>query len=286
MKNPQSGLALKAHQGTVLILVIVPLLATAFAFVRLWGNMLSLKDVILFACFFLATAQGVTIGYHRMLTHNSFKTNPVLKALLLIFGIWSLQGSPISWAAIHQKHHVYSDKDGDPHSPIGGFLHAHVGWLLRGEKPDTKTYARDQMEDPVIRFINKTTPLWAILGMVLPLLLGGWSGFLWAGLVRVFLVHHITWSVNSICHTFGTRDFDLGKDRSMNNWVVGLLALGEGWHNNHHAFPRSAFHGLNWKQVDLSGQVIRLMGVVGLAHHIYKVPNRVILARRAGPRRA
>lgn len=278
----RAGRAGRGYQAMILIVVLLPFAAMIYAVAHLGVELLSWRETALFGSFYLAAGLGVTVGYHRMLTHNSFKTNPVLRSILLIFGTWALEGPPITWAATHLKHHVYSDKEGDPHSPVKGIVHAHVGWLLDPGNGDPSVYAKAQMDDPLARFISKTTLWWVMLSLLLPFLLGGWTGFLWAGLVRIFLVHHITWSVNSICHSWGTQDFNQGKDRSRNNWVIGVLALGEGWHNNHHAFPRSAFQGLHWRQIDLSGQFIRLLGAVGLARDIYRIPHSVVQARRLG----
>ena len=263
--------------------MLTPLAATLYAAVPAWAGLATWKDLALLASFYLATSLGVTVGFHRMLTHRSFETNPVLRAIFLILGTWSIQGAAISWAAIHNKHHVHSDTEKDPHSPIRSFFHAHVGWLLGTERAEPERFAKAQLSDPIVMFVSRTAFWWAVLGLLLPFLIGGWSGFLWGGLVRVFLVHHVTWSVNSICHTFGQRPFkhENDPDQSTNNVAVGLLAMGEGWHNNHHAFPRSAMHGLKWWQVDFSGYTIRMLGLMGLAKNIYRVPSQVIAMRRA-----
>ena len=268
------------HRSLSLVLVTVPFAATIFAIVHLWADPVSWKDLALLGSFYLASSLGITVGFHRMLCHNGFEANRLVKAVLLVFGIWSIQGAPLIWAATHLKHHVHSDKEEDPHSPGKSFVHAHLGWLFGTNRGEPATYAKAQMQDPLVIFIDRTAFGWALLGFLLPFLLGGWTGLLWAGFVRVFFVHHITWSVNSICHTFGSRPFRTGE-RSTNNWIVGLLAMGEGWHNNHHAFPRSAFHGLSWRQVDLSGYFISLLKALRLARNIYSVPKGVVLARLA-----
>jgi stearoyl-CoA desaturase (delta-9 desaturase) len=190
------------------------------------------------------------------------------------------------WAAIHSKHHVHSDTEQDPHSPTKSFFHSHMGWMLTPFRADPERYAKAAMQDPVVMFVSRTTFWWAVLGCLIPYFVAGWEGFLWGTLVRVFVVHHVTWSVNSICHTFGSRPYATGRDLSTNNWIVGLLAMGEGWHNNHHAFPKSAFHGLHWKQFDLSGQVIRAMGTLRLAREICTIPRDVIEARKTRLARA
>jgi stearoyl-CoA desaturase (delta-9 desaturase) len=194
----------------------------------------------------------------------------------------ALEGPALEWAATHLKHHANADQEGDPHSPVEGLFHAHLGWLLRDGDIDQRAYGDSLKNDPIVSFMSRTFILWVGLSLLLPFGIGGflggsWSisgaltGFLWGGLVRIFLVHHVTWSVNSICHTFGRREFET-KDRSRNEWIIGLLAFGEGWHNNHHAFPRSAFHGLRWWQFDLSGYLIRLLEQTGLARDVYRVP--------------
>ncbi len=269
----------RLHQGIVLNILIIPLAATLFAFTIGLG-WVSGKDLILFGSFSFAVGLGVTVGYHRMLTHYSFNANPVVKFILLVLGVWSLEGTPLTWAATHLEHHANADKDSDPHSPMKSLWHAHAGWLFVKRKVDPTIFAQKQLNDPIVMFITKTAGFWAVLGLVLPFVLGGWSGFIWAGLVRVFVVHHITWSVNSLGHAFGNQDFNKGRDLSTNNWLIGVLALGEGWHNNHHAFPKSAFHGLKWYQIDISGMFIRLLGFLHLAKDICRVPEQTITAKR------
>jgi stearoyl-CoA desaturase (delta-9 desaturase) len=190
----------------------------------------------------------------------------------------ALEGHPLEWAATHIKHHAHADRDGDPHSPVEGLFHAHLGWIFRKEAEDPNVYCRHLINDPIIVFVSRTVVLWGVLGFAIPFVLGGWTGLLWGGFVRLFFVHHMTWSVNSICHTFGKRQFET-NDRSRNEWAIGLLAFGEGWHNNHHAFPRSAFHGLRWWQFDFSGYLIRLFEVLGLARDVYRVPAALQLQR-------
>jgi stearoyl-CoA desaturase (delta-9 desaturase) len=279
-----SGLKLLFHRLVVLVMIIGPAFGTVWAFVSLGLGMVGWREMAIFGSFYVATGLGVTVGYHRLLTHQSFKTNPLVRSVLLVFGTWSLQGTPITWASTHLAHHVNSDREHDPHSPVKSLFHAHMGWLFSGIKYDPKTYAKAQLQDPVAVFVTKTTAFWVVLSFVLPFLFGGWNGLIWAGLVRVFLVHHITWSVNSFSHAFGGQEYKSVGDRSRNNWLVGILALGEGWHNNHHAFPKSAFHGLRWYQLDVSGLFIRLLGAVHLAKDIYRVPRNARLGRRLEPR--
>lgn len=258
-----------AQKMMVLVVVVVPFLATVYAIVLLWQRYVNGLDLALMIGLYLLSGLGITIGYHRMLTHKSFETSPVMKAILLILGTMAIEGQPSDWASTHIQHHAHSDEEDDPHSPLVGLWHSHVGWMWRhAAQPDI--YGKWVAKDPLVAWVDRTWLVWVVLGLLFPLVIAGWSGFLWGGLVRVFLTHHITWSVNSICHTFGQRPFNT-SDASRNNWIVGLFAFGEGWHNNHHAFPRSAFHGLRWWQVDLSAYIIRLMEATGLVWNVYRV---------------
>ncbi|GER86039.1 stearoyl-CoA 9-desaturase [Dictyobacter vulcani] len=266
------------YKGVLVLVVVLPFLATIYAMWTLWNRAVFLSDIIMLLVFYTCVTFGVTVGFHRMLTHRSFQANPVIKFLLLVFGSMSLQGPAIEWAATHVKHHAQADKEGDPHSPVEGFVHSHFGWLFKDRMADPNVYCRNLVNDRMVMFVSRTFLLWVALSLLIPFAIGGWHGLLWAGLVRIFIVHHVTWSVNSICHTFGMREFET-TDKSRNEWVVGLLAFGEGWHNNHHAFPRSAFHGLHWWQVDFSAYLIRGMERLGLAKDVYRIPPDM-LARR------
>ena len=258
-----------AHKASILALVVIPLAGVVIAMRMLWQRAAGWDDVALMLGLYVPISMGITIGFHRYLTHRGFRAHTAVKAALLILGSMAVEGPAIAWAANHRKHHALADREGDPHSPADGFFHAHIGWLFEGQNADQVVYARELREDRLVMWISKTFPLWAALSLVVPFLIGGWSGLLWGGLVRIFLTHHVTWSVNSVCHTFGKRPFST-KDRSRNQWVVGLLALGEGWHNNHHAFPRSAFHGLRWWQFDLSGLVVRLLERLRLVWNVQR----------------
>ncbi|MBA2394183.1 MAG: acyl-CoA desaturase [Ktedonobacteraceae bacterium] len=266
------------YKGIVLVAVVVPFIATVYAIWALWNRAVHWSDILLLLCMYTFITIGVTVGFHRMLTHRSFRPHPVVKFLLLVFGSMSLEGAALEWAATHVKHHAQADREGDPHSPVEGFFHAHLGWLFKDKMADPNVYCRNLVNDPIVVFVSRTFLLWVALSLIIPYAIGGWSGLLWAGLVRIFLVHHVTWSVNSICHTFGMREFET-SDQSRNEWIVGLLAFGEGWHNNHHAFPRSAFHGLHWWQFDLSGYFIRLLERVGLATEVYRIPAEKLAKR-------
>jgi stearoyl-CoA desaturase (Delta-9 desaturase) len=263
--------SIAANRYIVLVFVTVPFLATLFAIWLLWERAVHWSDLILLVSGYTLVVLGIGMGFHRMLTHRSFRPNPVVKTLLLMLGSMALEGPALQWAATHLKHHARADQEGDPHSPVEGLFHAHIGWVFYNFSSEPEIYCRSLMDDPIVRFMSRTFALWVILSLVIPFAIGGWTGLLWGGLVRIFLVHHVTWSVNSICHTFGRRQFET-KDRSRNEWIVGLLAFGEGWHNNHHAFPRSAFHGLRWWQFDLSGYLIWLLERLGLVREVYRVP--------------
>jgi stearoyl-CoA desaturase (Delta-9 desaturase) len=267
------------QRTVLLILVIGPLFGVVTAIGLLWNRSVFWSDIALLFSLLLLTSLGVTIGYHRMLTHDGFRAPALVRTFLLILGCMAFEGPPSQWAATHIHHHASSDEEGDPHSPLDGFWHAHMGWLLRPAYEDPRVFAPHLLRDPVVRFVDRFTLLWMGLSLLFPYLLGGWTGFVWGGLVRVFLTTHITWSVNSVCHTFGGRDFATA-DESRNNWIVGLLAFGEGWHNNHHAFPRNAFHGMRWWQADLSGSLIRLLERWGVIWNVQRVTHEAQALQR------
>ncbi|HEX6109889.1 MAG TPA: acyl-CoA desaturase [Ktedonobacteraceae bacterium] len=262
--------SLTIRKIVMLVVVVLPFLATLLAIELVWQRAVNWTDLALLVAFNLLAGLGVTVGYHRMLTHRSFEPHPVVKFIFLALGSMAVEGPALEWAATHIKHHAHSDREGDPHSPVEGFWHAHMGWLFNRSFADPNIYCRNLVKDPIVVFVSRTFIFWVILSLAIPFAIGGWTGLLWGGLVRIFLTHHITWSVNSVCHTFGKREFET-RDQSRNEWIVGLLGLGEGWHNNHHAFPRSAFHGLHWWQFDLSGYVIWTLERVGLARDVYRV---------------
>jgi stearoyl-CoA desaturase (delta-9 desaturase) len=259
--------------------VLGPLGAMLVAMVQLWQRALYPRDLALLAGMYFVVALGVTIGFHRYLTHRGFQAPSWLKFLLLVLGSMSLEGPALTWASTHLEHHAKSDRAGDPHSPVQGFLHAHLGWIIDGFEANPGKYRSWLQEDPITRFVSRTFWLWVLVSLAIPLAVDGWRGLLWGGLVRIFLVHHVTWSVNSVCHVFGQRPFKTG-DRSTNHWLVGLLSHGEGWHNNHHAFQRSAFHGLLWWQFDLSGQVIRLLELTRVITNVQRVDAALLIKRR------
>jgi stearoyl-CoA desaturase (Delta-9 desaturase) len=273
------------------LITIAPVLLLSVAVWQLWNRELHWRDVAIFLVMYVPIGFGVTVGFHRMLTHRSFQTWPWLKATFAILGTAAIEGPVISWVADHRKHHAYSDRLGDPHSPhVGhgkgwrgafkGLLHAHVGWLfVHTQRAARQRYAPDLLADPVISFVDRTFVVWALGGLLVPFLLGwavagtivaGLTALLWGGAVRVLLMHHVTYSINSLCHFFGSKRFDT-SDESRNLWWLAPLSLGEAWHNNHHAFPTSAFHGLGRRELDPSGVLINSLERAGLIWDVQRV---------------
>ena len=260
--------------ATVSFLVVAPLITLGIGIHVTWNWLVNWQDMVLLGVLYMLGSFGVTIGYHRYLTHDGFKTNRVVKCVLVVLGTMGWQGGAISWAANHRLHHAYSDQEGDIHSPqlsknlFRGFLHSQIGWLLGNQRADPEKWASDLLKDKDILFIQRTALFWCVLSLAVPLAIGGWSGLLWGGFVRIFLSQHVAFSVNSVCHIFGSRPFDT-KDKSTNHWLVGLLGMGEGGHNTHHASPRSARHGIRWWHFDTSWKVIWLLERMGLAWNVY-----------------
>lgn len=285
-----------------LFAVILPFAGVLAAAVLTWGVAFDWVHLAILLGMGLVTSFGITVGFHRLFTHKSFTTYAPVRYLFAVMGSMAAEGPVIEWAATHRRHHQHSDDHEDPHSPhiraggswgtgiwatIRGAFHAHMGWLFVRRQKGLARYTRDLYADPVVAAANKQFPFWVLMGLVIPMVLGAlltWSftgallGLVWGGLVRVFIVHHITWSVNSVCHLWGTQPFR-SHDESRNNAVVAILGLGEGWHNNHHAFPTSARHGLRWWEVDISYLLIRAMALVGLAWNI-KTPTPERLAAK------
>jgi stearoyl-CoA desaturase (delta-9 desaturase) len=290
----------RAERTANLIGVALPFVGVVVAIVLLWNQGVDGTDVAIFAAAYLITAVGITVGFHRLLTHRAFQTYPWLERTFAVMGSLSVQGSVMDWVADHRKHHAHTDEEGDPHSPhvghgsgLRGLWHAHTGWLLETQgQADWSRYAADLYDDPKMRRIGRRFPLLALLSLLLPaaagFLLDGFTlggalrGLIWGGLVRIFLVHHVTWSVNSVCHFFGRRRFDI-DDRSTNVAWLSLISLGESWHHNHHAFPRSAFHGLRWWEIDLSGLMISGMERAGLAWNVVRITPERQLQKVQGP---
>ena len=260
-----------AYRAAVLTIVVTPLVGVALAIRTLWQRSVTWTDLILLLVIYSLVAFGVTVGYHRMLTHRSFKPHPVVKFILLVLGSMAFEGPAIQWAATHTKHHAVSDREGDPHSPVDGFFHAHLGWLFTHPNEDPNVWARHLVKDPIIMFVSKTFLLWGGLSLVIPFIDRRLAGLDLgrAGAHVPDASRHLERQLG-LPHLRQARLRD--ERRSRNEWVVGLLAFGEGWHNNHHAFPRSAFHGLRWWQLDFSGLLIASLEKVGLATDVYRIP--------------
>jgi stearoyl-CoA desaturase (Delta-9 desaturase) len=272
--------------------VVVPFLGVIAAIVLLWNRAVNVADLAIMAVMYVLSAAGITVGFHRLLTHRAFQTYPWLERTFAVLGSLAVEGSVLDWVADHRKHHAFADEEGDPHSPhvghgsgLRGLWHAHTGWLFETQgQADWKKYAAELYEDPAMRAIGRRFPILVLATLALPTLagfvlngftaVGALEGYVWGGLVRIFFVHHVTWSINSICHTFGSRRFEV-EDRSTNVWWLAPFSLGESWHHNHHAFPRSAFHGLRWYELDLSGLFIVGLQRVGLAWNVVRIaPER------------
>jgi stearoyl-CoA desaturase (delta-9 desaturase) len=284
------------------VVTVVPVGLLAYGAWLAWGGALHWPDLVVMAITYLLTGVGVTVGYHRLLTHRSFKTSAPMRGLLAALGSAAVEGPVIEWVSNHRKHHQFSDLPGDPHSPhvdhgsgwrgaLGGLFHAHVGWIFNSEPMASEDrYAKDLLGDPVVRFVDRTFLLWVILGLAFPFALGvaltgsivgGLTGLLWGGAVRMLFLHHATFSINSLCHFFGRRQFVTG-DESRNLQWLALPTLGEAWHNNHHAFPTSARHGLRWYQLDPSAWLISAMERAGLVWDVIRISPERELAKVAG----
>jgi stearoyl-CoA desaturase (delta-9 desaturase) len=285
----------RVEKGANLGAVVVPFAATLTAIVLFWNSLVSPADLVIAAVMYLLTAAGITVGFHRLLTHRSFQTSKPLEYTFAILGTMAVQGPVISWVADHRKHHAHTDEEGDPHSPhvghdggvrgvFAGLWHAHSGWLMSTQgRADWKRYAPDLYEDPGMRTISRRFVPLIVVSLAIPALagyivsgtlVGALTGLLWGGLVRIFFVHHVTWSVNSICHFLGTRRFET-DDHSTNVFWLALPSLGESWHHNHHAFPRSAVHGLKRWEPDPSAFIITALEKLGLARNVVRIsPER------------
>ncbi len=289
------------------LVTIVPFLGLAFAGWQLWSRALNWSDVAIFAIVYVLTGLGVTVGFHRLLTHRSFATGRAIRAVLAALGSAAIEGPVISWVADHRKHHACSDREGDPHSPhvdhgdgwrgvLRGLFHAHVGWLfIHTQRGSKQRFAPDLLSDPVVRAIDRTFIVWAAAGLALPFGLGvalggsiaaGLTGLVWGGAVRVLVLHHVTYSINSLCHMFGRQRFDT-RDQSRNLALLALPTFGEAWHNNHHAFPTSAAHGLRRWELDPSALLIRALERLGLAWNVVRIdPARQATKALSPARRA
>ena len=281
------------------LLTFIPFALLFVAAWQTWNEALRPSDLIVFGVLYVITGFGITVGFHRLFTHRSFSTYPWMRGVLAVLGSAAIEGPIISWVADHRKHHACSDKQGDPHSPhvghgegwkgaLKGFIHAHVGWIfIHTQRGNKKRFASDLIRDPVVSYVDRTFFVWAVLGIVIAFPLGfaiggglgaGLTALLWGGAVRVFVLHHVTYSINSLCHIFGRQPFDT-TDESRNLAWLALPTFGEAWHNNHHAFPTSAHHGLERWQIDPSGLVISGLEKTGLAWDVVKVSPERMAAR-------
>ncbi|HZC51010.1 MAG TPA: acyl-CoA desaturase, partial [Mycobacterium sp.] len=272
--------------------------AFAAAIPVMWGWGVGWSDLTLMVVFYTVAVLGVTVGFHRMFTHGSFKAKRPLRVILALAGSLAIEGPIIRWVADHRRHHAYSDREGDPHSPwrygnttgalLKGLCYAHVGWLFDAEHTNRDKYTPDHMRDRDIKVVSDLFWLWTILSLLAPALLGGlitwsWIGALsaifWASLVRIFVLHHVTWSINSICHTIGVRPF-ASRDKSANFWPLAILSMGESWHNLHHADPTAARHGVLRGQIDASARVIWAFERLGWATDVrWPKPDRIAKLR-------
>ena len=265
------------------LFVAVPLLAVLAAVPLAWGWGLGWHDIVIAFVFYVITGMGITMGFHRHFTHSSFKAARPLRVSLAIAGSLAIEGPVLVWVADHRRHHKYSDKEGDPHSPwrfgndwkalSKGFLYAHMGWMFNPNRTSQQKFCPDLLADPPIRRVSSTFPLWVAVSLLAPALIGGlWSmslagaltAFFWASLVRICLLHHVTWSINSVCHTFGNEDFDV-RDKSRNVAWLAIPSFGESWHNLHHSDPTCARHGALEGQIDISARAIWIAEKLGWA---------------------
>jgi stearoyl-CoA desaturase (delta-9 desaturase) len=281
------------------IFIVVPLLGILGAGFVLWGTGLSAVDLGLTAVFYAITLYGITVGFHRLFTHGSFKAVRPLRIALAVAGQMAIEGPVTRWVADHRRHHAFSDEEGDPHSPwrygtgfralTKGLWHAHIGWLFDVEQTDQKRFAPDLLADRDIARVARLFPALVAVSLLAPAVLGGlitwsWTGaltaFFWASVVRIGLLHHMTWSINSICHTWGARPF-VTKDRAVNVWWLAVISGGESWHNLHHADPTCARHGVDKGQLDSSARLIRWFEKAGWARDVRWPRAERLAARRA-----
>jgi stearoyl-CoA desaturase (delta-9 desaturase) len=305
--NSEAEMVAIPHEGADraanVVVIFMPLAAVGVAAWLAWGGSLHWQDVLVLVITYLLTGMGITVGFHRLFTHRSFQTSRALRAGFAVLGSMAVEGPLIEWVSTHRKHHQFSDQPGDPHSPhaerapgwhgaLSGLAHAHVGWMFRGaDMANPRRYAKDLLADRDLRFISRAFPLWVLAGLALPFglgvaltgsPLGGLTGLLWGGAVRIFLLHHATFSINSLCHFFGRRSFATG-DQSRNLAWLAPITFGEAWHNNHHAFPTSARHGLGRRQPDPGAWLIDGLERSHLAWGVVRVrPEHQQAKRLAG----
>lgn len=293
--------ASRLQVGLTGTIVAVPFVALVAAIILTWGNGFALTDLLLAVIFYAVTGLGVTVGFHRLITHGSFTARPWVGVALAVAGSMSFQGNVIDWVAVHRRHHAFTDRPGDPHSPyrygtslrgqLRGLAHAHLGWMFANDQTPAARYAPDLLADPAMVRVARAFPALCAASLALPFLAGwaisgslygGLTAFLWAGLVRIALLQHVTWSVNSLCHMLGSRPFKTRRhDRSTNLWPLALLSFGESWHNGHHSEPTCARHGLERGQVDPSAGLIRLLERLGWASDVHWPDQERLERRRA-----
>jgi stearoyl-CoA desaturase (delta-9 desaturase) len=294
----------RATRITNVLGVFLPIAGLVVAIVLLWNRFVGPEVLGLTALLYVLTGIGTTVGLHRLFAHRSFVAKKSVRATLAVLGTMAMQGPVIRWVTNHRKHHQHADEEGDPHSPhlsghtglrgaVTGLYHAHMGWIFEGGRAERERYAPDLLADPIASFVDRTVLVWVTLSVLIPFaagfaiygtLEGGLIGLLWGGGVRIFLIHHMTFSINSLCHFVGRRRFET-PDHSRNVFWLAPISMGESWHNNHHAFPMSAFHGLRRSEVDLGGLVIRGLERLGLVWDVKRIsPERQLTKLRPDPR--
>jgi stearoyl-CoA desaturase (Delta-9 desaturase) len=298
LDTPQTA----AATSTMWTFVIVPLLALAAAIPVVWGWGLSALDITMAVIAYLVSGFGIAVGYHRCFTHRSFKARRALRLALAVAASCAVEGSPVQWVANHRRHHAFADREGDPHSPwrygtstsalLKGLIHAHIGWMLKGELSNRERFAPDVLSDGDLRVVGRLFVPLTAASLLIPALIGGLAtgtytgavtGFFWAGVVRMALLHHVTWSVNSICHVVGNRPFT-SRDRATNFWPLAVLSFGESWHNSHHADPSCARHGVLRGQIDPAGRLIWLFEKLGWITDVrWPHPDRIAAKLVAKP---
>ncbi|MGI5126094.1 acyl-CoA desaturase [Pseudonocardia sp. CA-107938] len=293
-----SGRRTTTQHVIIYLFVAVPMVALVAAIPLVWGWGVGWQDLALMVVFYVPAILGITVGFHRHFTHKSFKAKKWLRVAMAISGSLAIQGNVLNWVADHRRHHAFSDREGDPHSPwlhgtsplavAKGFLHAHMGWFFDRDETNHKRFIPDLLADSAIVKVARTFGLWVTVSLVAPAVLGGlitWSwqgvvtGFFWGGLVRLAVCNHVTWSINSVCHMWGERPFK-SRDRSVNFWPLAILSMGESWHNLHHADPTCARHGVLRGQIDISARLIWIFEKFGWVHDVrWPTPTRLARLR-------
>ncbi len=253
------------------LVFITPLAVPLAVWTWLQGWVTS-SDIILTMIMYALSGLGITLGYHRLLTHRAFQTKRWFKNLLLVCGTFAMQGGPASWASLHIQHHRFSDKEGDPHTPTKGFWYAHCWWIFENYQPNFRKYGKWLLEDKDVKHISKNYMLYSLTGLLIPFLIAGWIGLLWAGFLRIFMCIHMTWCVNSVCHRFGYKTYDCVKDQSTNNPLIAIFTFGEGWHHNHHRYMQMPYFGHKWYEMDMGKWVLMVLKPFGVVWDL-KIPK-------------